>query len=168
MLIAPPAEAAPAPVVYAAATFQFMVDAPLARAAPLFGPEGERAWAGPDWDPRYLHPAVPADVQGAVFTIAHGGVQSVWVATRFDLGAGRMQYVVFTPGVMTTTIDVTLTSDGARTRAKVSYVRTALTAEAGPNVQARSRADAASAEAWSTAIAAALRPHRTSRPEAKR
>ena len=162
MPIPPPVDAIAAPALaHAVASFDFTIDAPLSRAAPLFGPEGERAWAGNDWNPRFIHPRAAKDVQGAVFTIGHGGVQSVWVTTRFDLATGRMQYVVFTPGVMTTTIDVALTQDGARTRAKVTHVRTALSTEANAHVEARSRADAASGPEWSDAIAGLLRarPH---------
>ncbi len=32
-------------------SFQFVIRAPLHRAAPLFGPEGERCWAGPALEP---------------------------------------------------------------------------------------------------------------------
>ena len=35
-------------------SFSFTVDAPLRDAAPLFGPEGERAWAGEDWKPQFV------------------------------------------------------------------------------------------------------------------
>jgi len=41
------AEAQEAPVaVHVKNSFRFVVKAPLERAAPLFGPEGERCWAG--------------------------------------------------------------------------------------------------------------------------
>jgi hypothetical protein len=49
-----------------------MVHAPFAKAAPLFGPEGERAWAGKHWNPEFIHPQPARDVEGAVFTIQHG------------------------------------------------------------------------------------------------
>ena len=48
------------------------VDLPYAEAAPLFGPEGERAWAGKHWTPHFLYPQTRHDEQGAVFTIQHG------------------------------------------------------------------------------------------------
>ena len=53
-------------------SFQFVVRAPLNRAAPLFGPEGERCWAGQHWNPEFLYPQPGKDVQGAVFTVQHG------------------------------------------------------------------------------------------------
>ena len=34
------------PSVHVSSSFTFNVNAPLQQAAPLFGPEGERAWAG--------------------------------------------------------------------------------------------------------------------------
>jgi hypothetical protein len=37
-------------------SFQLLVPAPLARAATLFGPNGERCWAGPQWNPEFLYP----------------------------------------------------------------------------------------------------------------
>jgi hypothetical protein len=35
-------------------SFQFVIRVPLSRAAPLFGPEGERCWAGQHWNPEFL------------------------------------------------------------------------------------------------------------------
>ncbi len=78
--------------------FQFVVRAPLVRAAVLFGPNGERCWAGPNWNPEFLYPQPGKDTQGAVFTVQHGPHKSVWVNTVFDPAAGRMQYVVLHAG----------------------------------------------------------------------
>jgi hypothetical protein len=49
-------------------SFSFTVDAPLRDAAPLFGPEGERAWAGEDWKPQFVFPTPPRDVEGSART----------------------------------------------------------------------------------------------------
>src|ERR1700757_3979472 len=86
--------------------FEIVVHLPYAEAAPLFGPEGERPWAGKHWDPQFLYPQPARDEQGAVFTIQHGPVDAVWVNTLFDLEAQHFQYVYFIPEVMVTTIDV--------------------------------------------------------------
>jgi len=59
--------------------FEFVVEAPMERAAPLFGPEGERCWAGERWDPKFVYPQPVKDEEGAVFTVLHGGQKSVWV-----------------------------------------------------------------------------------------
>ena len=85
--------AAPVALAHVSSSFHFLVHAPLGRAAPLFGPEGERSWAGAEWDPQFLYPQPAKDVQGAVFTVQQGDRKSVWVATRFDVDGGRMQYV---------------------------------------------------------------------------
>jgi hypothetical protein len=66
-------------------SFEFEIDAPLARAAPLFGPEGERKWAGKTWDPKFIYPTQPRDVEGAVFTVKQAGRNPLWINTVFDL-----------------------------------------------------------------------------------
>jgi hypothetical protein len=91
-------------------SFQFVVRAPLHRAAPLFGPEGERCWAGQHWNPEFLYPQPGEDVQGAVFTVQHGPHTSVWVNTIFDPAGGRMQYASFAPERLVFTVDVQLTA----------------------------------------------------------
>lgn len=154
----PPAATAPRELAHTVSSFEFFIDAPMSKAAPLFGPEGERRWSGKEWDPQFLYPHKPQDVEGAVFTIRHGGSPSTWVNTRFDLADGRMQYVVIAPGAMVTVIDVALTPQGARTRAHVTYTRTALSSEASEHVLALSRADQAKGPEWEAAIAAALKP----------
>src|SRR5271156_6973838 len=90
-------------------SFQFVVRAPLIRTAALFGPEGERCWAGQHWNPEFLFPQPGKDVQGAVFTVQHGPHKSVWVNTLFDPEGGRMQYVSFVPDTLVSTVDVRLT-----------------------------------------------------------
>ena len=62
----------PASFAHVSSTFHFTVNAPMREAAPLFGPEGERAWAGKDWEPHFVFPAPARDVEGAVFTVQHG------------------------------------------------------------------------------------------------
>jgi hypothetical protein len=134
-------------------SFQFVVDAPLSRAAPLFGPEGERCWAGPDWNPEFLHPRPGKDVQGAVFTLQRGPHTSVWVNTVFDPSAGRMQYVALIPDKVVSTIDVRLTAiDGVSTTVEVTYARTALNIAANDEVEAMGRRDRESGQEWQQAI----------------
>jgi len=124
----PPAPPPPAqPLLHLSTSFDFVVHAPLAKAAPLFGPEGERAWAGKHWNPEFLHPQPARDVEGAVFTLHHGPMNAVWVNTLFDLDAGHLQYVYFLPEIMVTVIDVRLKPDSNNsTRVNVVYTRTAL------------------------------------------
>src|SRR5258708_39695233 len=63
-------------------TFKVVVHAPYVETAELFGPEGERAWAGKQWDPQFLHPMPGRDEEGAVFTIRHGSLNAVWVVAQ--------------------------------------------------------------------------------------
>lgn len=60
------------PATHVSNSFAFTVDAPLNDAAPLFGPEGERVWAGDDWNPQFIFPVPAQDVERAVFTVRHG------------------------------------------------------------------------------------------------
>jgi hypothetical protein len=134
-------------------SFQFVVHASLSLAAPLFGPEGERGWAGQDWNPKFLHPQPGKDVQGAVFTVQHGPHRSVWVNTIFDLSGGRMQYVAIIPDKVVSTIDVRLTAiDRLRTAVEVTYARTALDIAANDDVEAMAKRDRESGMDWQQSI----------------
>ena len=138
-------------------SFVFTVDAPIERAAPLFGPEGERAWAGDDWNPQFVFPSPARDIEGAVFTVRHGEHTAVWVNTLFDLKAGRMQYVYVLEDLLVTTIDVRLHStDAGHTVADVTYVRTALRPEANDHVVAMGKNDRDQGKIWESSINAYL------------
>lgn len=137
--------------------FQFTLSAPLHRAAPLFGPEGERCWAGEHWNPEFLHPQPAQDVEGAVFTVQHGPYKSIWINTRFDLSSGRIQYVSLITDVLVSTIDVRLTAlDQATTGVEVTYVRTALSPAANDEVHAMAAGDRSSGTHWQKAIQGCL------------
>lgn len=139
--------------VHVSHRFRLLVRAPLARAATLFGPEGERCWAGPHWNPEFLYPQPGKDVQGAVFTIQHGPLKSVWVNTLFDPTVGRMQYVSFIPDRLVSVVDVRLTSvNPSSTRVEVSYARTALDPAANDDVEALGESDSKSGPDWQQAI----------------
>jgi hypothetical protein len=142
-------------------SFQFVIRAPLHRAAPLFGPEGERGWAGEDWSPEFLYPRPGRDVQGAVFTTQRGSHTSVWVNTLFDPEEGRMQYVSFVPGTVVSTVDVRLTViDTSSTSVEVTYVRTALDVGANADVQTMGTSDRESGPHWQQAIESCLTAQR--------
>ncbi len=146
------------PAAHVSNSFQFVVNAPLSRAATLFGPEGERCWAGPHWNPEFLHPLPARDTQGAVFTVQHGAHKSVWVNTVFDLPGGRMQYVAFIPDKLVSTVDVRLTAlDRLRTTVEVTYARTALDVAANDDVEAMGKSDRKSGTHWQEAIDGCLR-----------
>lgn len=139
--------------VHVSNSFQLIVRTSLSRAAILFGPNGERCWAGPHWNPEFLYPQPGKDIQGAVFMIHHGPHNSVWVNTLFDPVGGRMQYVSFIPDRLVSIVDVQLTSvDSSSTSVKVTYARTALDAAANDDVEALAKNDRESGPEWQQAI----------------
>ena len=142
-------EESKAPVLHVRNEFEFMVHAPYKLAAPLFGPEGERAWAGGHWDPHFLYPQPAQDIEGAVFQVSHGHHDSTWVNTAFDLDRGHIQYVYFIPDMMVTRIDLHLTQpDAATTKVQVAYERTALNAAANDHVRDLGEADRKNGPEW--------------------
>jgi hypothetical protein len=139
-------------------SFQFVIQAPFSKAAPLFGPQGERCWAGQHWNPEFLHPQRGEDVQGAVFTVRHGPHKSVWVNTIFDLAAGRMQYVAFIPDAVAFTVDVRLTAlNASATSVAVTYIRTALDGMLNGDVEAMGKKDRESGPEWQRDIESCLK-----------
>ena len=147
--------------------FEFMVKASMERVAPLFGPEGERCWAGARWDPKFVYPQPAKDEQGAVFRVLHGGLKSVWVNTVFDLAGGRMQYVAMVSEAMVSMIDVRLSAAGTKvTRVEVNYARTALDVGLNEHVKALGAQDRESGPDWAKAIAGCLAKQDGGLPEA--
>jgi hypothetical protein len=134
--------------------FEFTVQAPYAVAAPLFGPEGERAWASDSWNPHFVYPQPARDVEGAVFQVSHGHRHSTWVNTAFDLEHGHIQYVYMIPEMMVTVIDLNLSKLSASapsaesTHVRVAYERTALNADMDEHVREFSEADRKNGKVW--------------------
>ncbi len=142
---------------HARSAFEFKLSVPRERAAPLFGPDAERCWAGQRWDPKFLHPQPAKDIEGAVFTVQHGSLTSIWVNTLFDLSGGRIQYVSFIPDALVSIVDVQLTAlDPNTTGVKVTYTRTALSAAANDHLDALAMSDRASGPQWQEAIQTCL------------
>jgi hypothetical protein len=142
-------------------SFDLVVHAPYAEAAPLFGPEGERAWAGKHWDPQFVFPQPARDEEGAVFTVRHGPFNAVWVNTLFDVKGQHFQYVYFLADVMVTTIDVRfMPQDAKTTQVNVAYTRTALTAEGDEHVAVMSDGDRKAGAEWQAAIDEYLAAHK--------
>ncbi len=144
-------------VAHAENTFSFTVSHPLAEVAPLFGAWAERAWAGADWDPRFLHPRPAADREGAVFTVSHGRQRSVWINTALDLERGFVQYAYVLPGVQAVRITIRLREEGRTTCAVVQYQRTALDPAHNALVLELGRRDAGQGPEWAAAIERCLR-----------
>ena len=105
--------------------FEFVANAPLDIAWPLFGADRERVWA-PNWDPVFVWPEQAIDQEGMVFKVRHGNRAAVWVNTAFDRSARRIQYVYVVPDVVVTVITLRLAPNGRSTNVEVIYERTAL------------------------------------------
>jgi hypothetical protein len=133
--------------------FSLVVLLPYAETAPLFGPEGERPWAGKQWDPQFIYPKPAHDIEGAVFTIKHGAFSAVWVNTVFDVDARHFQYVNFIPDLMVTSIDVRFKPlNKMTTQVNVAYARTALTPDGNQHVLAMTDDDKSAGKEWQQAI----------------
>lgn len=135
------------PPLHTREEFNFIADAPLDVAWPLFGAEGERAWAD-DWHPVFVWPTVPADQHGMVFTVAHGCKTAVWLNTCFDRAAKRIQYVNFLPDAFVTVITLALRPTGQATHVEVVYERTALNPTANETVKRLAATDKVSGTHW--------------------
>jgi hypothetical protein len=137
--------------------FDVTVRLSYSEAAPLFGPEGERVWAGKHWNPHFVYPQPAHDEQGAVFTIDHGPVSAVWVNPLFDIEGRHFIYAYFIPGIMVATIDVRFTiADQKTTQVHVVYMRTALAPEGNEHVRGFTAMDKTAGHDWQQAIDAYL------------
>jgi len=156
------AQSPAAPLLRTSTSFDLVVHAPYANAAPLFGPEGERLWAGKHWNPEVIYPQPAADKEGMVFTIQHGPVKAVWINTLFDVNARHFQYVYIIPEIMVTVIDVRFKIVSAETTGvHVVYMRTALTPEGNEHVNTMTEGDKTAGKEWEEAIAQYLAHEKT-------
>jgi hypothetical protein len=139
------------PALHTREQFSFVVHAPFKLAWPLFGADGERAWA-PGWDPGFLWPSEAVDQPGMVFRISHPLGTAIWVNTAFDEPAKRIQYVYVIPDVVVTVISLQLIASGRATQVEVTYERTALSESAADRVRAMAEGDKSAGEEWSRQI----------------
>jgi hypothetical protein len=147
------APAPPEPLLHIRTSFDLLVHAPLAVAATLFGPQGERAYADKHWDPVFIYPQPASDVEGAVFTVRHGPYNAVWVTSLADIEGRHFQYVYFLEDLMVTVVDVYFKPIGAdSTKVNVVYTRTALTAKGKEHVAAMSDNDKTADKDWQQEI----------------
>jgi hypothetical protein len=147
------APAPPEPLLHIRTSFDLLVHASYAVTAPLFGPQGERAYAGKHWDPAFIYPQPASDVEGAVFTVRHGPYNAVWVTSLADIEGRHFQYVYFLQDLMVTVVDVHFKPIGAdSTSVNVVYTRTALTAKGNEHVKTMSDDDKTAGKGWQQAI----------------
>jgi hypothetical protein len=136
--------------------FEFIADAPLDVAWPLFGADAERAWA-PDWDPVFIWPEAATDEEGMVFKVGQGNHAAVWVNTALDRAASRIQYVYVIPDLVVTVITLRLSRTGTATHVAVTYERTALAYAAGEAVNQMAGRDKMAGPEWAQQINQYLR-----------
>jgi hypothetical protein len=134
------------------ATFTADLDVRAARA--LFTPEGEREWAGNEWDPRYPDPR-RTDGPGTVFVTEREGRRTVWVIA--DATPTSVRYVRATAGLDAGIVTVSCEeARPGRTTVTVAYDVTAL----GPEGETSLDSFAAGYEdfiaSWGAAIERAL------------
>jgi hypothetical protein len=150
-------DAPPQPRLHVTASFDLLVHASYSATMPLFGSDGERAWAGKHWNPSFIYPQQAGDIEGSVFTVQHGTMRAVWVTTLFDVNAGRIQYAYFLPDLMVTVIDLRFDRVSAdSTSVHVTYTRTALTPEGNQHVAAMNENDKNAGSEWQQQIDAYL------------
>ena len=133
--------------------FEFVVAQPYNRVAPLFGANGERAWAGAEWDPQFAYPRPADDRAGAVFTLEHSGHKMYWVTPVFDLKNRHIQHLIVIPDAFVAILDITFPETPPnRTKVHVAYQRTALSPALNQDVKAMSARDAHQSGEWQKAI----------------
>jgi hypothetical protein len=133
---------------------EFTVALPREQTMALFTAEGERAWAGDGWDPRY--PASERrDRSGAVFTTGHAGHDTTWVMV--DHGPDCVRYARVTGGLTAGTIAVeVVAADVDATRVRVTNDHTALSAEGERWLGHFDASYAAEIASWADDIARAI------------
>jgi hypothetical protein len=131
----PPAVAAPL-LSRESRTMRLALHADADTAFPLFGPVRETEWS-PEWSPRFLFPAAPAQrSDGAVFTTeGQGGVANLWVMTDYDVKGRLVRYVILHPGLSVGELSIHVEPAGAgASTADVTYRFTAVSAEGNDSI----------------------------------
>jgi hypothetical protein len=109
----------------------FLLPLPPTEAVSLFTPEGERLWAGSEWDPVYPIPEAAHDdsAPGTVFTTGSDSGSATWIV--LDHSDNEMRYARVVPGRIAGTITVTCTEAAKpdQTRVSVTYDITSLSPE---------------------------------------
>ena len=104
----------------------FHLDAPVARAFPLFTALGEKAWAE-GWEPELLS---GREERGSVFRTAHGGHEAVWIVVDYRPAEGLVSYARLAQGSNMGVVDVRCSAaPGGGTEVSVRYTLTGVNAQ---------------------------------------
>lgn len=102
------------------------LSAPPERVFPLLCPVREYEWI-PTWQARIVYTASGVAEAGCVFTTPTGeGREAVWTVSRYEPGAGIIEFVVVEPGVRVTKLEIALHAEDGGTRAVWRRTFTAL------------------------------------------
>jgi len=128
-------ETATAVLEQRAQSFTIELNGSVADVTPLFGPVRETEWA-PGWSPRFIHPAQGAQEEGVIFaTTSPHSKDRLWLLSLYDIREGLVGYVVVTPGLTATEIQIRVVPDGEQhCKATITYRRSALTPEGNQEV----------------------------------
>lgn len=80
----------------------FHLDAPVAKAFPLFTALGEKAWAQ-GWEPQMLSGQAQ---RGSVFRTVHGRHEAIWIVVDYRPAEGRVSYARLVQGSNMGLVDV--------------------------------------------------------------
>jgi hypothetical protein len=130
------------------------VSLPPAQAFTLFTPTGERAWAH-GWDPEFPGPAADDTEPGVVFRTRHGGRLTTWTVIASE-PPDTIRYAQVTADYRAGVVAVRCQPSAAGTRVTVGYDLTALTPEAGPDLDRFAAGYPEFLAGWERAIASAL------------
>jgi hypothetical protein len=118
---------------------------------PLFDPVNESKW-DPGWKPRLLGNRVE---EGLVFLVGDGADRTTWLVDRYDPAAHRIAYVVAGKSTLTRIL-IGVQAEENGSQATVTYVKTALDAQAVPEVEHFARHFPLEQAHWESAINAVL------------
>ncbi|MGH8318251.1 MAG: SRPBCC family protein [Steroidobacteraceae bacterium] len=103
----------------------FHLDAPVARAFPLFTALGEKAWAH-GWEPELLS---GREERGSVFRTSHRRRETTWIVVDYLPSEGHVSYARLAQGSNMGLVDVQCSAaSGGGTEVSVRYTLTGLNA----------------------------------------
>lgn len=110
-------------------THTITIDAPIARAFPLFTPLGETLWVD-GWKPEFLHPTNGATERFMVFRTGTGAGETLWTCSDWEPERHFVRYVRVTPASRFGFVEVQARAVSAtRTDVAVTYRYVSLNAD---------------------------------------
>jgi hypothetical protein len=132
-------------------SFVISLRAPAGVATSAFGPVEERGWS-PEWNPDFVYPHQPKSVEGAVFTVGSGPERSTWLLETFDPRRHLVRYVTVGPDVLTRVTLRVEAAGASRSRATITFARTALSDDGDVAVAHFARHFTGQAPHWQAAL----------------